>query len=266
MLHAELHNKLSSEALDHERNEDILTSTVFGVLLTAEGGLGVLRAWCCKARFEGHDSGLHLPSVAPDYRFWPHLEGCVPDVALAFGDIACVVESKFLSGASDVEIEEESERRRQLVTEWNACASGLRLAAAFRRRDRFASVSLLYVVDGVRGARASADAVQCARGDCRDSRIGLLFWQDLHRILLGQLNPVSNNRSWVGDLALLLRRRQLGTFAGFESRVDLNAHRHSALVKRWRQRGRGFERALSRMNAERASRVAAAVQTWRSRR
>ena len=62
MLHAELHNKFDVAALDFERSEDILTSTVFGTLLIAKGrcrassgtgfgrhgSLTVSRRWTCR--------------------------------------------------------------------------------------------------------------------------------------------------------------------------------------------------------------------------
>ncbi len=49
MLYAELHGKLDDTALDLERREDILTSTVFGTLLVA-GATKVLVKWFNSAR------------------------------------------------------------------------------------------------------------------------------------------------------------------------------------------------------------------------
>jgi len=266
MLQAELHNKFDFETLDFERSEDILTSTVFGTLLIADGGQRILREWLQRARFEENAPSLHVPGVLARYRFWPRLEGCVPDLAIRFDDFVCVVEVKYRSGASDVEVDDVPERRRQLHMQWKACVSGRKLTAMFEVPRRFENAVVLYVVDGVRGVAASKRAVDEARKCEADSRIGLLFWQDLHATLLGRLDTAESGRLWMEDLALLLRRRQLGTFSGFATRRDSNAPRHSALVRSWRRRAAGFERALRGMNRERASTVAAAVRAWRSQR
>lgn len=266
MLHAELHNKLSPDALDAERYEDILTSTVFGVLLTADGGQIVLREWLERSRFANGISDLKLAAVSADYRFWPRLEHCTPDAALSFGHTACVIEAKLLSGASDQALEDQAEKRQQLVTEWQACVTGNLLAAAFDRCDRFSDVVLLYVVDGVRGVRASKEAVVEARANFGVSRIGLLFWQDLHAILINRMDGAEHLQRWASDLALLLRRRQLGTFSGFMNRFNLKAARHSSSVRRWRQSGHRFDSALRGMDRSRADEVAQAIEVWRPRR
>ena len=78
MLYAELHHKFSFEALDFERSEDILTSTVFGTLLHSEGGKEILRHWLTRARFGPGNFRLVVPNELPEYRFWPRLEGCIP--------------------------------------------------------------------------------------------------------------------------------------------------------------------------------------------
>ena len=226
MLHAELHNKLSSQALEHERNEDVLTSTVFGVLLSAEGGQQVLREWLRKARFAEVPTPFQITGGNASYTFWPRLENCVPDLALGYQDQACVIEAKFLSGASDID-GDGAEQQLQLAREWKACVSGVKLAAVFDRSAHFANAFLLYMVDGIRGVRASRLAVEKARAQCSASRIGLLFWQDLHTGLISHPEFTNDRHRWMRDLAWLLRRRQLGTFSGFAGRFVAVAARGS---------------------------------------
>jgi len=266
MLHAELHNKFDVETLDFQRSEDILTSTIFGTLLVAEGGHSILREWLQKSRFKEDAPSLLVPGAVAQYRFWPRLEGCVPDLALRFDDLVCVVEAKYRSGASDVEMDDVLEPRQQLHTQWQACVSGRKLMALFEVPRPFENAAVLYVVDGVRGVTAATRAVDEALKCGANSRIGLLFWQDLHATLIGKLDASERGRRWMEDLAMLLRRRHLATFSGFAARFDLTAPRHSSLVRNWRQRFERFERVLRRMDRERASTVAAAVQAWRSKR
>src|SRR5687767_12945407 len=179
MLHAELHNKFDIDTLDFERSEDILTSTVFGTLLTAEGGPTVLREWLQNADFGDRGQELRLPGGAVDYRFWPSLGGCTPDLVLRFDDFVCVLEMKYRSGASDIHREDADEPELQLTKQWEACKDGSRLMQAFGLAIRFKHSAVVYVVDGARGVRGSFNDVRNARQrrGCEGGRIGILFWQ-----------------------------------------------------------------------------------------
>ena len=265
MLHAELHNKLSSLALEYERNEDVLTSTVFGTLLAAEGGPSVLREWLQQAEFEDGPQALRLPDGEIDYRFWPSLGGCTPDLALRFDDLLYVLEMKYRSGASDIQREGADESELQLAKQWEACRNGSRLMHAFGRTTRFRHAAVLYVVDGARGVRGSRNDVEKARqrAGCHGGRIGILFWQQLFVFLRERMEGQRQCARWINDLALLLERRQLGTFTGFPKRFDPAAARHAPAILGWRRPSREFRTALQLLQPPRVAEFKKQLKGWR---
>src|SRR5260370_24402498 len=107
MLYAELRGKLDPSALDLERREDILTSTVFGTLLIAAEP-GLLVRWVNSARCleptgrltrDGSSLGLKADDPVTCW-FWPSLKEAQPDVLLRIGSPLLVLETKYRSGKS----------------------------------------------------------------------------------------------------------------------------------------------------------------------
>ena len=99
MLYAELQHKLSPDRSDHERREDILTSTVFGTLLTADAR-ALLAGWLRQARgLPGQSLEVDSRAEPFDYWFWPWV-GKEPDVVLRMGPQLVIIEVKYRSPLS----------------------------------------------------------------------------------------------------------------------------------------------------------------------
>ena len=108
--------------------------------------------------------------------------------------------------------------------------------AIFEESRPFENTAVLYVVDGVRGVEASKKAVHDARKCATHARIGLLFWQDLHRRLREWVDGQPGVPRWAAELAMLLEKRQLGTFTGFPKQFHPVAAQGAPLVSSiWRQ-------------------------------
>jgi hypothetical protein len=218
VLHAELHGKLGSDAIDAERREDILTSTVFGVLFAA-GAWDVLFSWLGRAHPIGHTEPLHIAASESDeqrYWFWPRLHDAEPDLVVHAGRWLVTIEAKYHSGKSGKgsALELRGARADQLVREWRACAPDGDLSAyppPLVQAIQSCARVLVYLVKRGRWAR-ELRAVEASVAQAPDARMYLLTWEDLDEVL-ATCEPVS--ALWPGELRRMLKRRGLAAFRGF---------------------------------------------------
>ena len=259
MLFAELHRKLSLDADDNERREDILTSTVFGTLIVGEKW-SLLRAWLAAARDRNGDR-LELPAVSQArYCFWPRLAEAEPDLLLLFGDILVIVEAKYRSPKSSHATSDQTkvDPADQLAREWRSCDATSCTGYAFELRETILSGAakrvLVYLVSQPTSAktRREIEASRAAIGN--EAALYCLGWSDLAAILRQQ--RATSMGDWQGALAELLERRGFTAFAGFPS-VNVASAELLEIAGMWRlggvhsrKRTVSFSRALVKVSVD----------------
>lgn len=211
MLRAIIQGKLTREI---EGMEDVLTSSVFGVLAVAKPSAGLLPFL---AHSEGPDGSrpLHfLVSSAVDslsIEYWqpwkePGCDFCEPDVVIRLDApegrrLLILVEAKFRSGKSSTGSAEATSPRDQLAREW----SNLRLIAAREAREPH----LVYLTADV---VAPATDIADAKSDFRRYHPGVAFeclwlgWQHLPDCVNVQLCETNREANALTELSQLLER------------------------------------------------------------
>ncbi len=258
MLYAELHGKLDDSASNHERIEDILTSTVFGTLFLADTGVQVLCEWLGCARRMASDGRIaeEIPAIPADsamqHWFWPSLAEAEPDLLIRLGHKLFVIEVKYQSamGQGDEDgvaavghVEVPTKFGNQLARQWRSCS------VDSPRFDRYApdlqaaiaecELTLVYLVSSQHYRRATRELhgswAEIGPSAGKAASLCLLTWQDLHRVLvlrhrrLGGVTP-----RWVPDLAALLAdRRKLAAFIGFPQSMGQQLGGAAAQVSAW---------------------------------
>lgn len=149
MIQAIQHRKVGRSA---RRSEDVLTSSVFGLLQAMPPQAGYL-AWFHKAR--RIDGALLEPSPSIDAAtFWPQLrlpngDGCEPDLAIwpSTADARLgLIECKLFSGPSGLPSPtEDNEVRGQLGRQWLALHQGWQLDSDGGDSPRLAGGYLVYL-------------------------------------------------------------------------------------------------------------------------
>jgi hypothetical protein len=295
MLFAELHGKLDPNAPDLERREDILTSTVFGTLLVA-GAVDLLVSWINSARHLGPDGrsdheALGLSAAQPvKYWFWPSLSGGTqPDILVRIGQRLLVIEAKYGSSKSapsstpemNGETADDVSASDQLLREWQAIqpsAAGLawypgdlRDAIETCERDLVYLVSARRTPSATRELRESHEKIRTILKE-NASRLWLLTWQDLHGLLLRQVESGSPAARWIPELARLLdRRRNLAAFLGFAHVLQETVRQQDDLLVNWAN-GWSKERFSDALSAFRDvdlrefHRVVSVVEAWGAER
>lgn len=233
MLHAELRDKLTPDTPAPARIEDTLTSTVFGTLLLAAGGIGVLCDWLNAARRFRPEDGTEeaIPVVESadfvTYWFWQRGVGGEPDLLLRIGARFFIIEAKYFSGKSGGSDEDPADTglpKDQLAKYWLACQPGV-------QRDSYPADLEDAIVDCTKHILylvSSAHRFHRSVGEVSDSErvllaksgeavpVFLLTWQDLHRVLvLRNRGTTAAPVRWMNELATLLSRRKLASFTGF---------------------------------------------------
>jgi len=226
-----MHRKMDESILEPERLEDVLTSTVFGILVW-------VGAWDILARWLGVSSALSAGSASPirECWFWPRMAFAEPDVVLRLGDALVVVEAKFRSGRHDLTASGDvPERPCDQLLRQNQCvttpADGrARYAESIELAISECELVQVVVVDSRRQLRA--------RHECEESRallpanacLRLVTWQSLFR-LIGEAGP---KQRWAADLRAYLERVGLDTFEGIGRRLgDQDDIRQ---IAQWRSR------------------------------
>lgn len=246
MLHAELHGKLREDAPEAERREDILTSTVFGTLLLAEGGREILADWIRSVTpAQSGQAALVIPDDTPvNYWFWPSLrdeagQRVEPDVILRLGPQLVVVEAKYAAqkgkatGHVSSSLRDGSEggvTEDQLLREWRALELTVHTPHATDLSDALSLPQrhLVYLVHGRHKAKSLSELIvsyNAIRTSTRSTpSLWLLTWQDLHRLLVGWQGR-TGAAPWVHELARLLERRYLAAFLGFSDAAAVSPER-----------------------------------------
>lgn len=226
MLFAELHSKLSADATDLERREDVLTSTVFGSLIVGEQW-ALLSDWLSRA-CDAVGNRLHLPTGSSvEYWFWPRLAEAEPDLVLLFGDVLVIVEAKYLSGKSNASPGEDAQADNsvdQLAREWRSCdpahphgasyPAGLRRAIEAGGNKRV----LVYLVRQPASKRTRSELSASLRAIGDSAALYALGWSDLGAVLRERQS--ASSPQWIVGLLDLLERRGFKAFRGFSFLAD----------------------------------------------
>ncbi len=129
MLLAEINNKLSHSSSYMERMEDILTSNIFGVFKYLDDRTVMLQFLRSAVTVE--DQTLVISSVDHfEFYFWPVLEnGREPDLLIRgyFKEelkYDILIEMKYLSGKSNIFLDNQKVIRDQLVEEYSGLLTG----------------------------------------------------------------------------------------------------------------------------------------------
>lgn len=239
MTIAELHGKLSPDRLNgcHDRMEDLLTSDVFGTMKYAGWQFGFME-WLRSATspIDGASAALVLPKDDEinrlHYAFWPTLiNGREPDLLIGIESfngkiVQIMVEAKYLSGASDVTLQD---------TETTFYYSGNQIAdqvndfpKTFPELNGKTIVACIHLYVTAHYS-CPTDVYENAIKFIEKIDIPLywLNWQSLPAFLRVVLaNPV-NHGTWalLSDLLLLLERKNLVPFDGFNQQITCNFSR-----------------------------------------
>jgi hypothetical protein len=212
MIEAFHHGKLSR---DQENMEDLLTSSVFGLLKHANQNEGLLPFLSQAEDLNGRRPLEWLTrdahTLQSTYEFWPwwceaDCHGCEPDLVLRIDSSAdkallIAIEAKYLSGKSSQADETSIAPYDQLARQWD----NLHRIAAREKREPF----LIYLTADI---GCPAEEVEASIGDFRRRssievpRIVWLSWRTL------SLLPANN--SIIDDVKRLLRRMRLTPFQG----------------------------------------------------
>lgn len=216
MLYAELHAKVGEEALEAERAEDVLTSTVFGTLFTAaEAGAGweSLTAWLrCARSLQGQTAPVPRVVTELEYWFWPRLREAEPDVVMQIGELLIVVEAKYFANKSSSGV--AGHERDQLAREWRSCGEEAAVGGTGARAGVSLAIAtcrervLIYLVRRIRW-RQAREELAASLAVVPDARLYLLAWEDLDPVL--ETVPAR----WSKELQAYLQRRRLSAFRGF---------------------------------------------------
>lgn len=217
MIPALLHGKLSRE---QENMEDLLTSSVFGLLsyLPPAAGLLPFLEMAEDDAGEAPLAGRLVPRPAQevcDLRFWPKwcevdCPACEPDVVLRLSladskRLILAVEAKYLSGKSSEADEATAKPTDQLAREW------LNLKAVASREG--AEPVLVYLTTGLGRPhgeiRDSLRELSAKRPDDPSSVILWLSWR--------RLSQLKGDHPILKDVRKLVERLGLTYFSGFGS-------------------------------------------------
>jgi len=198
-----------------------MTSTVFGTLIAARAW-DVLAAWLACGRNGDEPIGPLVPDIdEDDIWFWPRLDMAEPDVVVRLGSTLVLVEAKYdanMGGASTAQ-GQDGPPVNQLCREWRAlqpASVSPRYPARLRAlvADPSQSRALVYLVRGAQRTRSSQE-LAASRAQEPGSRMFLLSWEDLHRVLAD--HPGAR---WSRDLRAYLEERRVWSFRGFGHTVS----------------------------------------------
>jgi hypothetical protein len=214
MLQAQLRDKLPIASDEWRRNEDMLTSAVFGTLknLPDEIAAGLLAT--AQPLFGGVAPRLRPPLDWSFWPWWPNEDdpsnGCEPDVAVSDAENLCVIEAKL-----DAPFGSALGKRDQLDREW---VNGQREASKFPKPKL---LWLVTVTAHLAAPRREIEAQLAGAGlDLGELRIGWLSWDAIARYLGNLPAPSETTRRWLDDLLDVLRRIGVGPFSGFDDLVE----------------------------------------------
>ena len=229
MIFADIHGKLGAEGQRaHERSEDLLTSTAFGLLryLPFEIGIGALLR---RVRVMHFNDGLLTCTLKPDWivssgglaglEFWPRLPGFgEPDLRLTLdrGRHVVLIEVKLYSGKSQI-AEQSDEDDEALATnalvEEKLDPDQLARYHKGQRRELAANVELSIIYLTAHAVPPEADLTDSLKHG--PMRLGWLSWRDVWAVAEDAKRATTTDGP-AADLARLLRHKGFSEFAGFD--------------------------------------------------
>jgi hypothetical protein len=216
LIQAFVHGKLSRE---QENIEDLVTSTVFGLLSYLPPQVGILPFLAVSQSIEGARPLAFLadPSnlVTVEYEFWPHWQeseciGCEPDVVLRLQSqdgqkLMVLVEAKYQSVKSSYAESGDERPNDQLAREWN------NLIQVANREH--AEPYLVYFTAAIGVPRREIGAIAEFRKKRRSAklpRLMALSWRQIPEVFGDAREPM------LGDLCRLAQRLEFSFFRGFQ--------------------------------------------------
>lgn len=233
MIIAELRNKLSGDGIGlTDRSEDLLTSTVFGLLryLPADA---VLFRWLrgAKPLVDGGRPLIAGDAVEARLEFWPRVREREMDLSLVArgpsGEEIVGIECKLGEGPSPAEprpnLPERTvllRRGNQLADYWDAIRHDELHPISWTVSEKPPRALLYLTADLVCPTDALEDALEHIRPEWRDEAARAfhwIHWQALPEVLRAFLAEEGDayRRQVAADLLALLERKSLAHFRGF---------------------------------------------------
>ncbi len=244
MIPALLHGKLSR---DQENMEDVLTSSVFGLMryLTPQSALlpWLARSESTESMSGGQSFPLRLLGelgtdvpIDVQYEFWPYKRGtmwsiCEPDVVIRVKisptrKLIILIEAKYRSGKSSIadcetedgeyEVGQESEKaiEDQLAREWDNL---VKVATS-----EGAEPHLIYLTAGFAASRNAIKSsiadydVSNHKYETKVPRIYSLLWREVYEVIaFNSISTTGHETLIAHDLLALMLRLKLTFFHGF---------------------------------------------------
>lgn len=229
MIEAEIKGKLGSNfSRAHERSEDLLTSTVFGLLryVPYKEGLGLVLS--AARRVEMDSGGIHLCDISAENTSWLQIEHATtyqlgfwpslgkfgqPDILLKLFDKdgnlfhKIIIEVKLYSPKSGEAEEgeeyiEEVPDKDQLVKYWQGLT---------RQEDKESVKTVIYLTSHY---SAPMEELQGAITREKNMRLAWLSWRDVWRAVTPK--TPGKGHTPLRDLSALLAHRGFKGFTGFD--------------------------------------------------
>lgn len=225
MIFADIRGKIGSDSRLSERREDVLTSTVFGLLRYVRDEEGLLPLLRLARRVELGERGVTAEAQGwlpverwkrCDVHFWPRYgEYGEPDLRVeVFGEsnvpqAVLFIEAKYLSAKSGVA--GEGETYEPSLPDGDQLVKYSQVLDAESAKGVFTAVIYLtaHAAPPIEELAASVERR-------RDARFGWLSWRDVWRIAHELHRTTPGNRP-MEDLQLLLRHKGLKPFTGFST-------------------------------------------------
>lgn len=229
MIIAELHGKLSCEKPANERMEDVLTSNVFGAMKFVGWQYGFFQ-WLQSAQSFNRRSFARevLPATAMiecvHYRFWPTFEnGREPDLIIGFETstliVQLILESKYLSGSSNIQIDRDDEKFQMLSG--NQIADQINFIGHFFPNPQNKVIENVYMLITSHWSPPSLTYEQAKPHILRkDVPIYWTNWQSLPCFLQNMEIGDHGRQEMINDLLKLFARKKLIPFDGFKDSLN----------------------------------------------
>jgi len=235
MIFAEIHGKLGADgSRAHERSEDLLTSTVFGLLryLPPRDGLVAVLMKSRRVSSEAgairtspSDSWLALDQVSSvEVDFWPSgLENAEPDLLIRLLDSHSTVahlialEVKLWSPKSGTVSKDDDASKDGEVEGSSLLPDRDQLVKYWRRLQRIAGNATPTVVYLTPHPSPPEADLRDSLAICPSMRLGWLSWTDIWEAL--SQSGVAAESAVAADLLLLLEHKGFSRFRGFKQPV-----------------------------------------------
>ncbi|RKG66348.1 hypothetical protein D7V80_20125 [Corallococcus sp. CA054B] len=226
MLAAELHGKLGDGTNARDRMEDVLTSSVFGLLRCMESP-DLLVTWLGESRSAVDGAGRLVTGAvhSADIHLWPRLRTRELDVLVLLrgplGLHVIGIECKYASGKSNASVDDTGDDEQhtagssdQLAYYMDALAADALQSRPYRPEE-VRRRSLLYLTAHAAMPREDLEASWKARREHSAIDLHWLPWRELAP-LLPQDSQTHCLPRLLAELRQVLERRGLATFTGWK--------------------------------------------------